>query len=102
MEIIISKNILEHIKSNSLQSPQHGFTTGRSTSTNLQESVNIWSEALSQNVPVDVIVLDYANAFDTVPHIRLGNQIETFVISRNMLAWIKAFTTGRRQRVSSD
>ena len=66
---------------------------------NLLEAVNIWSEALSHNVPVDVIFLDYAKAFDTVPHIRLGNQIETFGIRENLLAWIKAFLTGRRQRV---
>ena len=100
LEIIISENILEHIKSNSLQCPhQHGFTTGRSTTTNLLEAVNIWSEALRHNVPVDVILLDCAKAFDTIPHIRLGNQIETFGISGNMLAWIKAFLTWRRQRV---
>ena len=92
--------IRKHIKSNSLQCPQqHGFTTGRSTTTNLLEAVNIWSEALSHNVPVDVIFLDYAKAFDTVPHIRLGNQIETFGISGNLLAWIKAFLTWRRQGV---
>ena len=100
MERIIPQNILEHVKSNSLQcSQQHGFTRGRSTTTNLLEAVNIWSEALSHNVPVDVIFLDYAKAFDTVPHIRLGNEIETFGIGGNMLAWIKAFLTGRRQRV---
>ena len=67
MERIISGSILEHVKSNSLQcSQQHGFTTGRSTTTNLIEAINIWSEALSHNVPVDVIFLDYAKAFDTV------------------------------------
>ena len=42
LEIIISDSILEHIKSYSLQCPQqHGFTTGRSTTTNLLEAVNI-------------------------------------------------------------
>ena len=99
MERIISESILEHIKSNSLQcSQQHGFTTGRSTTTNLLETVNIWSEALCHNVPEDVIFRDYAKAFDTVPHIRLGNQIETFGISGNRLVWNKSFITGRRQR----
>ena len=50
---------------------------------------------------MDVIFLDYAKAFDTVPHIRLGNQIKTFgiTIRGNLLAWIKTFLTGRRQRV---
>ena len=100
MKRIITKIILEHIKSKSLQCPQQlGATTGRSTTTHLLEAVNIWLEALSYSVPVDVIFLDYVKAFDTVPHIRLGNQIETFRISGNMLAWIKSFLTGRRQRV---
>ena len=100
LERIITDIILEHIKSNSIQCPQqYGFTTGRSTTTNILEDVNIWSEALSHNVLVDVIFLNYDKAFDTVPHIRFGNQIEKFGISGNMLAWIKAFLTGRRQRV---
>ena len=90
----------KHIKSNSLQCPhQNGFTTRPSTTTNLQEAVNIWSEALSHNVSVDFIFLDYAKTFDTIPHIRLTNQIETFGISGNLLAWIKAFLTGKRQRI---
>ena len=100
MERIISENIFEHIKINSFQCPQqHVFTAGRFTTTNLLESVNIWSEVLSHNIPVNVILFNYAKAFDTVPHIRLGNQIEIFDIIRNLLAWIKAFLTGRRQGV---
>ena len=100
MEIIITQIILEHIKNTSLKCPQqHGFTTGRSTTTNLLEAVNIWSKTLSHNVPVDVIFLDYAKTFDTVPYIRLGIQIETFGISGNLLAWIKVILTGRGQRV---
>ena len=54
---------------------------------------------LSHNVPVDVIFLDYGKAFDTVPHIIFRNQIETFGIRGNLLAWIKAFLTGRRKKV---
>ena len=76
---IITESILGHIKSNSIQWPQqHGFTTGRSTTTNLLEAVNLWSKALSHN--------DYAKAFDTVSHIRFGTPIETFGISGKMLA----------------
>ena len=100
LERIISENIMEHRKSNSLQcQQQHGFTTGRSTATHLLEAANIWSEALNHNVPVDVILIDYAKAFDTVPHIRPGNHIDKFGISGNLLARITAFQTGRRQKV---
>lgn len=49
---------------------QHEFTSARSTVTNLFEATDIWTEvlSLSHNIPVEVILLDYAKAFDTVPH----------------------------------
>ena len=43
------------------------------------------------NIPVDVIYLDYAKAFDTVPHQRLLKQVESFGIKHKALAWITAF-----------
>lgn len=47
---------------------QHGFTSGKSTTTNLLEAMEIWTEAMNHNLPADVIFMDYAKAFDTVPH----------------------------------
>ena len=52
------------------------------------------------NIPVDVIYLDYAKAFDTVPHQRLLKQVESFGIKDKALAWITAFLDDRRQKVS--
>ena len=52
------------------------------------------------NLPVDVIYLDYAKAFDTVPHQRLLKQVEGFEIKDKALAWITAFLDVRRQKVS--
>jgi hypothetical protein len=62
--------------------------------------LNIWSEALMHNIPVDVIYLDYAKAFDTVPHQRLLKQVESFGIKDKALTWITAFLDDRRQKVS--
>ena len=78
---------------------QHGFTAGRSTVTNLLEAVDIWSEMLSHNIPVDVIFLDYEKAFDTVPHERLLKKVSTLGIKGNLLNWLRGFLTGRKQRV---
>ena len=64
------------MKTNSLICPaQHGFKAGHSTVTNLLEALNVWTEALMHRHPIDVIYLDYAKAFDTVPHPRLLRQI---------------------------
>lgn len=100
MERIISEVIVDYVTTNELQcSQQHGFTRGKSTVTNLLEATNIWTDAMSHLVPIDIIYLDYAKAFDTVPHERLLKQVETFGITGPLLNWIRSFLTGRMQRV---
>ena len=100
LEKIIVKQIINHIKSSNLDSKrQHGFTKGKSVTTNLLEMMNIWSEALMHNIPVDVLYLDYQKAFDTVPHIRLIKQLETFGIIGKASKWVEAFLSNREQKV---
>ena len=100
METIICEIIIEHVKTNKLGSTeQHGFSKGKSTVTNLLEALNIWTEAAQHGIPTDVIYLDYAKAFDTVPHERLIRQISTFGINGLVLEWIRSFLTGRKQQV---
>ena len=43
--------------------------------TNLLVFLNVWTETMSHDLPVDVVFLDYAKAFDTVAHDRLLNQL---------------------------
>ena len=50
---------------------QHGFVKGRSTLTNLLETLESWTRILDEGYGIDVIYLDYRKAFDTVPHKRL-------------------------------
>ena len=100
LERVIVENITDHLSKNDLQAAeQHGFTKGKSTSTNLLEALNVWTEALQHNIPVDVVFLDYAKAFDTVPHKRLIRQVQSFGIDGTILKWIEDFLEGRRQRV---
>ena len=49
--------------------------------------------------PVDVIYLDFAKAFDTVPHSRLIIKLRAFGVSEQLLNWISAFLSNRKQRV---
>ena len=48
---------------------------------------------------MDAIYLDYAKAFDTVPHKLLLSKLSGFSIGGKLLKWIAAFLEGRRQRV---
>ncbi len=103
LERIICEVIIKHIKDNDLTcQQQHGFSKGKSVVTNLLEALDVWTEALSHNIPVDVIFLDYAKAFDTVPHERLLRKMEALGITGNLLQWTRQFLTRRRQQVSVD
>ena len=103
LESIITPQIVNHIKINHLACrQQHGFIKGKSTTTNLLEALNIWSEAVMHGIPVDILFLDYSKAFDSVPHQRLIRQTESFGIHGSALAWINAFLTDRRQQVRAN
>ena len=58
-----------------------------------------WPEILDEGDSVDVIYLDLAKAFDTVPHQRLLIKLSGYGIGRRILEWIKQFLIGRKQKV---
>ena len=57
----------------------------------------MWTEALMHRHPRYVIDLDYATAFDTVPHQRLLRQIYSLGIHGTVIDFIRAFLTGRQR-----
>ena len=100
MESIIKRALVDHLKFNNLISAsQHGFLTGRSTTTNLLECLNSWTSAIDRKNCVDVMYLDIAKAFDTVSHSKLLHKLRAYGIDGKLLSWIKAFLTNRSQRV---
>ncbi|XP_041483858.1 uncharacterized protein LOC121430607 [Lytechinus variegatus] len=102
MESIIRDKITEHIDKHKLiYDTQHGFTKGRSTTTNLLEYLEIITKRVDEGTPVDVVYLDLAKAFDTVPHKRLIRKIEAHGIGGKLLQWIKCWLNDRKQRVST-
>ena len=58
-------------KFNLLSKQQHGFVINKSCNTNLLETLDFISSSLDKGCPVDIILLDFAKAFDTVLHKRL-------------------------------
>ena len=100
LEKIIVEALENHLRSNNLQDKnQHGFTKKKSPITNLLEALNIWSEAISHGLPVDVIYLDFEKAFDKVPHQRLLLQLEKYGIRGQVLSWIRDYLHNRQQKV---
>ena len=56
---------------NILHSEQHGFVRGRSTFTNLLESLNDWTRNIQDGYPTVIIYVDFSKAFDVVQHDKL-------------------------------
>ena len=92
--------IMEHLINNNLLSKfQHGFIKARSCTTQLLAVLDDWTDVIEHGENVDAIYLDYAKAFDTVPHKRLLATLYGYGIGGKLLKWITAFLEGRRQRV---
>lgn len=52
------------------------------------------------NLQTDAIFIDFATAFDKVPHERLLLKLAALYLNAAILAWIKEFLTNRSQSVS--
>ena len=101
MERMIRDKVMDYFESNNLfTKDQHGFRQGRSCTTQLLEILEIWSKFIDEGKAFDCIYLDYAKAFDKVPHTRLCYKADHYGIKGNLLKWIKSFLTNRSQTVN--
>ena len=100
MESIVRDNIVAHLNMHALiRSTQHGFTAGKSCQTNLIEYLNTLTKLVDEGHSIDVVYLDFAKAFDKVPHQRLLLKVEGLGISGEVSRWIKCWLSDRKQRV---
>ena len=101
LERLIREDLMTFLENNNLISnQQHGFRSGRSCCTQLLELMEIWSELSDKGEAWDCIYLDFAKAFDRVPHRRLISKLRCLGINGNLLAWIDDFLTNRKQAVT--
>ena len=75
---------------------QFGFISGRSTTTQLLNYLDKCIEVIVNGGVVDSVYLDFAKAFDSVPHKRLMMNIESYGIQGDIRKWIEAFLSGRQ------
>ena len=76
---------MEHLNSNNiLIEKQHGFRSQHSCVTQLISLVEDLSCALDQQKQTDVILLDFAKAFDSVPHQRLLSKLRHYGINNHI------------------
>ena len=105
---IIVSNINKHLAFESILADcQHGFRSQRSCETQLvqfyHDLVSNLDLALnSDQKQTDVIIMDFAKAFDKVPHRRLLYKLEYYGIRGSTHKWISSWLSERSKKVVLD
>ena len=99
MESCIRDDIVKHLEVNNLiNSSQHGFMRRKSCTTNLLEFLEKLTMEVDQGNCMDILYLDFAKAFDKVPHRRLVEKVKAHSIQGKVLNWIRSWLSNRKQR----
>ena len=99
-ETVIRDAILDHLDRHQLiVDSQHGFRRGGSCLSNLLQFLDAVTGSLDKNNCIDVVYLDFAKAFDKVPHVRLLDKVNKHGIGGKVGLWIKEWLHDRKQRV---
>ena len=87
------------VKHSILYDLQHDFRSAKTCETHLVSFIHEIASSTDKNTQTDVIVMDFAKAFDKVPHERLLYKLKYYGISNNALNWIQDFLSLRTQTV---
>ena len=104
LEHIIYSQIMAHYNRHTFLSDyQHGFRSGYSCETQLLTTIEDIHRGLD-SVPChyDLIILDFAKAFDTVVFNRLLFKLKKSGLNDKLLIWVKSWLTDRTQKVVVD
>lgn len=93
-ENIIFKKLFFLCKS-TISPYQHGFFSGRSTTSNLTLFTDYCMTALERGKQVEVIYTDLSKAFDKVSHSILLAKLQNLGLHSNFLKWIHSYLTNR-------
>ena len=100
LEKVIHAQLTIYLNDNNLLCQfQHGFTAGRSTTTNMLHFDNAITDILSANHAFDIIAVDFKKAFNKAPHDCVLQAVEKMGIRGKALSWLGSFLTGRTQQV---
>lgn len=97
-EILLHKQMCFHVK-NLIKTEQHGFMSGRSTTTNLATLTQFVSCELDKQTQVDVIYTDFSKAFDRLDHGVLLKKLHSFGLSDALVDLMKSYLCNRSQFV---
>ena len=74
-----------------LKNTQHGFRRGKSCLSNLLVFLDKVTQCVENGDDIDVVYLDFAKAFDKVPHQRLLLKLRDHGIGDKVVNWISSW-----------
>lgn len=105
----ISSKLIEHIiahqmrlfldNNNLLSVCQHGFRKKHSCESQLIHTLTDLAMFNNTSSQVDVIILDFSKAFDTVSHTKLIHKLRAFGFNSKLVCWIESWLDGRSFKV---
>ena len=103
LEHIVFRAMMDHVDLHKiLVHYQHGFRSKHSCETQLINTIQELAKGLDEQKQMDLLILDFAKAFDKVAHQRLLRKLDYYGIRDNTLNWVSNWLVGRTQRVVVD
>ena len=103
LEHIIVHHIMSFAESNNIFCrEQHGFRKKRSCVSQLVGLLDDITHDKEKGQQVDMIVMDFAKAFDKVSHSLLTHKLQHYGITGSINSWIHSFLSNRKQAVVVD
>ena len=78
---------------------QYGFIPGKSTTTQLVEYVDALTQVLDNDGQTDGVYIDFAKAFESLPHDKLLSKLKYYGITGKVINWFESYLSNRQQRV---
>ena len=99
----MGSNVSGHLDRFSILTPaNHGFRSKHSFESQLVLTTRDLLKHRDQGHSIDVGILDFSKAFDTVPHKRLIKKLRIYGIHDEFVSWIESFLSCRQQFVLCD
>ena len=100
LERCVLRNIRDHLQQ-LINDSQHGFTPGKSCTTQLLEVLDYIGSLLDSGKQIDVVYMDMSKAFDKVHHKDLLSKLKNvYDIYGTLLCWFESYLLNRKQRVT--
>ena len=100
LERCVLRNIRDHLQQ-LINDSQHGFTPGKSCTTQLLEVLDYIGSLLDSGKQIDVVYMDMSKAFGKVHHKDLLSKLKNvYGIQDTLLCWFESYLLNRKQRVT--